>query len=722
VVGSLDPPGLFIFDLHSGGEPLLLSFPPGFAPFDLTTTVDGGTWLLERNGGGKLWRVDRYFRLCSLAPLKPPGVQLPPVGFQLEVPAGEDLAPPLSPAQGFLLLATEPISVESLPDGSLLILDAPASAMASSRLYHYRIGVDGIPFLSSTQELPQLPETDPGKHPRPVVGHDLAYLPSKNRLLVVERDGNQAFAYHLPSPKPGEPLATLAPLADYLPMHYFGSRAIAAAVPCDDCLQRQPAVYYDVTPVVTERDRSTRWVALQEIDQPYYARRAVMTTPLLDAHQRECTWHRLLLDACIPSETSIRVETRAEDDPNLLEELAFQPEPGLYLRQGGAEIPYYQPFPGEPEEQRGTWELLFQRAKGRFLQIRLTLSGNGRATPRIQALRAWYPRFSYVNDYLPASYREDPDSAWFMERLLANFEGFYSQIEDKIVQVTQLIDPRSTPLEALDWLGRWLGLVLDPLWASVQERRIKSREAYPGIIEPVPYERQPDRRRLMIRFAMLLYARRGTPDGLRFALMLLLDPCLETLLGRLKDAARLSDPSLRAELSQLGLPCPNPTTSDADLEEILFQFVLKSPRARRVRMVERWQARQGKARLAGDPTATEGPLMQTDDLQAEIRSAAHRFSVLVPEGLSWPEADMVERIILLEKPAHTAFDVRRFWDYFRVGEARLGIDTVLGEEGRFLPIILGRDYLSEGYLESAYPMNVIGRMVSDRDALGDMAL
>jgi hypothetical protein len=83
---------------------------------------------------------------------------------------------------------------------------------------------------------------------------------------------------------------------------------------------------------------------------------------------------------------------------------------------------------------------------------------------------------------------------------------------------------------------------------------------------------------------------------------------------------------------------------------------------------------------------------------------------------------MVERIILMEKPAHTAFDVRRFWDYFRVGEARLGIDTALGEDGRFLPIILGGDYLSEGYLESAHPMNVTERTVSDRDAMGDMTL
>lgn len=721
LVGSLDPAGMLIFDLHSGGEPLLLSFPPGFTPFDLTATVDGGTWILDRDHS-EMWRVDRYFRLCSLAPQEPPAAQSLSVGFQPEDPADEDVAPPFPPAQGFPLLAADPISVESLPDGSLLILEAPASVEASSRLRHYRIGADGIPFLSSTQELPALSGTAPGTPPQPVVGHDLAYLPSENRLLVVERDGNQAFAYHLPPPKPGQPLGTLAPLADYLPMHYFGSRAIAAAAPCEDCLERQPAVYYDVTPAVTGRDRSTRWVTLQEIDQPYYALRAVMTTPLLDAHQRDCIWHRLLLDACIPSETSIRVETRAGDDPELLTGQAFQPEPDLYLRRADAEIPYYQPFPGEPVEQRGTWELLFQRARGRFLQIRLTLSGNGRTTPRIQALRAWYPRFSYVDHYLPASYRQEPGSAWFMERLLANFEGFYSQIEGKIVEVTQLIDPRSAPPETLDWLGRWVGLVLDPLWARLQERRIQSGEVYPGVLEPIPFERRPDRRRLMIRFAMRLYAWRGTPNGLRFALMLLLDPCLEALLKRLTEAARQSDPNLRAELTQLGLPYPTPATSEADLEEILFQFVLKSPRARRVRLVERWQTRQGQAGLAGDPTTPEEALPQAVDLQAEIHSAAHRFSVLVPEGLSQAEADMVERIILLEKPAHTAFDVRRFWDYFRVGEARLGIDSALGEDGRFLPIILGRDYLSEGYLESAYPMNVAGRTVSDRDALADMTL
>jgi hypothetical protein len=79
---------------------------------------------------------------------------------------------------------------------------------------------------------------------------------------------------------------------------------------------------------------------------------------------------------------------------------------------------------------------------------------------------------------------------------------------------------------------------------------------------------------------------------------------------------------------------------------------------------------------------------------------------------------MVQRIVNLEKPAHTAFDVRRYWDYFRVGEARLGTDTVLGEDSRFLPILLGQGYLAEGYLSPDYPGDVPDRIVVDRDRLG----
>ena len=69
-----------------------------------------------------------------------------------------------------------------------------------------------------------------------------------------------------------------------------------------------------------------------------------------------------------------------------------------------------------------TWELLFQQAKGRFLQIKLQISGNGRSTPRLHAMRLYYPRFSYPDNYLPALYRDDDQSASFLERFLANIE------------------------------------------------------------------------------------------------------------------------------------------------------------------------------------------------------------------------------------------------------------------------------------------------------------
>jgi hypothetical protein len=86
---------------------------------------------------------------------------------------------------------------------------------------------------------------------------------------------------------------------------------------------------------------------------------------------------------------------------------------------------------------------------------------------------------------------------------------------------------------------------------------------------------------------------------------------------------------------------------------------------------------------------------------------------LLPE-----EAAMVERIVRLERPAHTRFDVRRYYDYFRVGEARLGTDSVLGEESRFVAMVLDRDYLARGYLAPAPPMDTRERLIADRDHAG----
>jgi hypothetical protein len=173
------------------------------------------------------------------------------------------------------------------------------------------------------------------------------------------------------------------------------------------------------------------------------------------------------------------------------------------------------------------------------------------------------------------------------------------------------------------------------------------------------------------------------------------------------------NPGLRAELTGLGLPYPTPVMDDGEYEALLYDYLLAPARPSKIRLVERYQTRQGRGVVAGDPTEAAGAASTPT-----IAAAAHRFSVLLPEGLAPEKQAMVERIVALEKPAHTLFDVRRYWDYFRVGEARVGLDTVLGEVAGFSPIILGHHYLADGYLAPDHPFDVRERMIAGRDALG----
>jgi phage tail-like protein len=700
IVGNVTQGGLFRFDLHAGGEPMLLLLPQGvpFEPFDMAPAPDGGIWILDRTNR-TYWGLDRQFQVItdpavSLSPPSSPSSQPPsfhPVG-------GAALAPPMAqPPPGFGVAAQDPIGIETLPDGSVLILDRYGTGPSSppSTVYHYRLSRQVSPPLRLEADADVV--TVSGEtitHHLAVTAHDLAYTQSNTTLYLADYEGKQTIAFDVDfsAPAPSLNLKT-----DYLPMHFFGGRALVS---------RTDTVFYDVVGGAASRDPAVRWVQLQTIDEPYYARAARLLTPVFDGKTRDCVWDRLYLDACLPSGASVAVWSRASNDQITLNDTPFSPEPNLYLRGSGAEIPYYNPFPDLTPlpQDAGTWELLFQQAQGRYVQLRLDLSGNGRLTPQLRALRAYYPRFSYPKQYLPAVYQEDAQSASFLERLLSNPEGFYTDIEGKIRDVGVLFDARSAPREALDWLAGWVGLIVDPLWQSIQEIRAPA-----GTRSGQPV---PDRRRLFIRYALRLYQQRGTPDGIRFALHLFLEPCLETTLQRFKDAAIAPQPGLRDELTRLGLPYPTPVMSETQLEDLLRLYVLSADRPSDVRLVERFLTRGGRGVVAGDPTSV---VSGADDT---FQATAHRFSVLIPQSLTADEEAMIRRIVTLEKPAHTDYDVRRFWEYFRIGEVRLGIDTVLGEDSRFVPMILGGNYLAEGYVAPAHPMNVPDRLILDRDRLG----
>jgi phage tail-like protein len=710
VVGDVSRGGLWVFDLHAGGEPMLLLFPDTahLEPFDMAAAPGGGLWVLDHEHH-VYWGLDRDFRVLGATVLSPGSPPSSDVMTFHSVGQVVEIRPDRRFPTGFPIAAQNPISIEALPDGSVLILDSPLLPMqlgisaVPSTLYHYR-GAQQVSMPVALKDQVEVETADVDiattTHILSIVAHDITYDPDSQTLYAAERAGKQAIAFALTL----APTFSLKVRTDYLPMHFFGGRALVLGGELGN-----HKVYYDVVGGEADKDTAVRWAELQAIDEPHYAREAVVLTRIFDGKERNCVWDALFLDACIPPEAAVRISSRADNDPELIESESapFMDEPNLYLRGAGAEIPYYVPFVDLEARTTGTWELLFQRARGRYLQIRLELIGNGRVTPELHALRAYYPRFSYPEHYLPAVYREDQESASFLERLLANPKGFFTEIEGRINDVSILFDPRSTSEETLNWLASWIGLAFDPLWGQIHKRRSLNGK---NSDRPVF-----DRRRLFIRFAPELYERRGTPNGIRLALQLLLDPCLEEILERFQAAVLVPNFTLREELHRLDLPYPTLAMTAQEIEELMFTYVLASYHASKVRIVERFMARDGRAVAAGDPTRTGGSTMEDT-----LEGSAHRFSVLIAEGLPTAEAAMVQHIVELERPAHTIYDVRRFWDYFRVGEARLGIDTVLGEESRFVPIILGRNTLAEGYLYPAPPMDTPERVVLDRDQVGEL--
>ncbi len=758
VVGTLSPAGLLVFDLHSGGPPQQLLWPGAvpFVPFDMAPEPGGGVIVLDRDNR-RLWRLDASFRvvrILGMTVLEPERVEI----FQPESGSPARKVPARTFPEGISLDASSPLAVEDpiavdvLPDGRVLVLDRGA---AESRVLLYREGLpQGEPVPLTVSGLLEQARAFSFR----LVAHDFAFIPNGSgvlgRLYVAAADGNQTFAF-LAQEQSGQ--LTLTPLAEYFPMRLFGGKALVVS-------EGQP--FYDfadgLIPLVAQR-------------RPRYETEAVLLTPVLDGRTPGCIWHRLLLDACIPPGTAVQIRSRATDERGELEDTEWVQEPGLYLRSGGSELPWVSPPTGD---QRGTWELLFQRARGRYAQLELTLRGTGGSTPRLQALRAWYPRFSYPERYLPAIYREDPNAASFLERYLANLEGFFTPIEDRIAAVQVLFDARSAPADALDWLSSWFGIALDPAWG-----------------EP--------RRRLFIRHALDFFQWRGTPRGLRMALRLALDSCPDESIFQedvdpLRSSIRIIEhfraartPVLfqapatpggiravaaakRWEPSQGGAllasryqeflagegitPAPQrfPVQAPADatvaaawqdFSRVVLGFVPSATAADSSRWQEFLARRYRRIGALNAAWATslmdfsqvplpsvlpdDGPALvdwhQFESVVLPMLRAAHRFSVVlpVPAGGTAEQhrarMEQARRVVELEKPAHTVFDVRFYWAMFRVGEARLGMDTLIDLGGRapelMAAVVLGRAHLAEGYLAAGPPRDATDRRILGRDAL-----
>ena len=100
-----------------------------------------------------------------------------------------------------------------------------------------------------------------------------------------------------------------------------------------------------------------------------------------------------------------------------------------------------------------------------------------------------------------------------------------------------------------------------------------------------------------------------------------------------------------------------------------------------------------------------------------MQAAAHRFKVMIPVpaaeafdfGAHQRRLDLAKRIVDLEKPAHTLYDLAFFWAFFRVGEARLSEDTILDFGSRaprlMPPAILGQSFIASSYIAPGPPQD-----------------
>lgn len=533
VVGATSPDQLLVFDLHAGGPPQRIRWygDASFAPQDATPRPDGGLYLLEVPGSAgtpsessndppRIWALDRTFRpegsvhsASNASPFEPVG----PTNSGQTSAAGS--GSPVSASGIEFSREGRPRVIEALPDDSLFVLsvteeeeDAPSSdsgsAAPSSWVYRYRLVDTNGPTLDKAGSIDLVetlkPETDedendedgeesddePSSWQETWRAHDLAFVPGatnplqalRGTLYVVGADGTQAYAVDVRGDVREVDDASMK--QRYLPLRRFSGKGLVEA---------DGKVYYDM---------GSRWLTVTRQRRPRFVDEGQIRSAPFDSEIAACTWHRVFLDACIPPEVDVRLESRASDRVDRLSEQAWEVEPDFYQRDTGAELPYYDPFPSSEEDGHGTWELLLQNAEGRYLQLRLTLVGNGRASPQIAALRAYFPRFSYLEEYMPDVYEENQASASFVERFLAITEGTLTDLEGRIAAAQTLFDVRTVPDEYLDWLATWFGASFDP---ALDARR----------------------KRLFLDHAVELFRQRGTMAGLARMLTLVLDPCVD---------------------------------------------------------------------------------------------------------------------------------------------------------------------------------------------------
>ncbi|HMG74235.1 MAG TPA: phage tail protein, partial [Pyrinomonadaceae bacterium] len=351
-----------------------------------------------------------------------------------------------------------------------------------------------------------------------------------------------------------------------------------------------------------------------------------LLTRALDSGIPRCRWHRVRLDAEVPSGTNLEIAL-ATSEPD--SSGAEPPPQGNSQHESGWEdfkpgVPHHLDWQVAPF---GVLDFLIDQPPGRLLYVRLRLKGNGNASPVVRRVRLDFPRVSSLEN-LPSVYRDNPEAEDFTERFLTLFDASLSDLDRAIERAPALLDPEGVPAEVLPWLGSFLDLVFDPAW-------------------------KPELRRRILRALPDLYRRRGTISGLSDTIKIIFDvtPAIQELATERAwgSVARREGPA-------------HPNTA----------------RLGSVRLFGKSRARfrLNTSALGRAPLKSYG----NPDLDP-LLAQAFRLRVLVPP-LAVTSANArrsLEQLVVSQKPAHTTATVRFGGDGFLLGDkSAVGVDTIFG--------------------------------------------
>ena len=680
------PGGLLVFDLRSGHGPRALRWPPGELDDPRALAADAGGSLAVLDGAtGKVWRLDRVLQTA--------GIARPPRG------AGAFTAESGSPRVPGEVLALDPgVALDAAPDTIALAFSAGGGLLS---VVQGATGGPSVVELDAAGPGPLVPLPAPGLVATRL--HDVVFLdPAQGddeltvgRLIGADAAGNQAWSYLLRRREDGTLIAELEPV--FLPLRRYDGTALAN--------DRRVVRYHGVA----------GWRELVAQPRPRCAREATVRTGVLDSGVARCTWHRVVLEGELPAGARVEVlATGAENGALLEDEGAWVPQPEPVRRSHGHQ-PFTQPL-------GGSFELLLQGIEGRFARVALVLRSDGRCSPVLRAMEITAPRFSLRDAYLPAAYAEE-DPASVLERFLANPEGEFTELEGRIAAAQALLSPAAAPAEALPWLAGWMDLVLDPAFGD-RRRRLFIRHAH----RLLAMRGTPQGLQLALRLALdpdvdddaLTDPHEARTAAIRIVEAYALrharaiaagDP---TAAPQADDAPRRWRPSdgpavlharWKAETGEERFPArPAVVTAqwltfcDRELgyrpgttaqDDARWAAFLERRHGTLARAAARHNiplaaAAAWPAELPASPVA----LVDWHDAGAVVLAAArfgHRFTVLLPVCPDeLPDSPAVlerraiaERVVAVQKPAHTVATVRLYWSAFRVGYARLGTDSTL---------------------------------------------